>query len=66
MGQHSFLLDLEERPVLASHFDGVAKLANHSPCYRRDYPRLFGELANVPRKPLLRTWKDEHLQHETI
>jgi hypothetical protein len=46
--KHSFLLDVEEHPLLASHFDQVAKLANHKPIYfRLDYPRRFEELANV-------------------
>lgn len=45
--RHSFLLDLEERPVLASHFDRVAKLANCPLCYRLDYPRRFEELARL-------------------
>lgn len=45
--RHSFLLDLEERPMLASHFDRVAKLASHPLCYRIDYPRRFEELARI-------------------
>jgi hypothetical protein len=45
--RHSFLLDLEERPLLASHFDRVAKLANQPLCYRLDYPRRFEELAHL-------------------
>jgi hypothetical protein len=45
--RHSFLLDLEERPLLASHFDRVAKLANQPLCYRLDYPRRFEDLARL-------------------
>jgi hypothetical protein len=46
--KHSFLLDVEEQPLLASHFDQVARLANRKPIYfRLDYPRRFEELANV-------------------
>jgi hypothetical protein len=45
--KHSFLLDVEEQPLLASHFDGTAKLANQPIYYRLDYPRRFEDLANV-------------------
>ena len=45
--KHSFLLDVEEKPRLASHFDQVAKLANQPIHYRLDYPRRFEDLAWV-------------------
>ncbi len=45
--KHSFLLDIEERPRLASHFDQVASLANRPIHYRLDYPRRFDDLAQV-------------------
>lgn len=45
--RNSFLLDPLERPMLASHFDRLAALANRLPCYRLDYPRRFEELAAV-------------------
>ena len=45
--KHSFLLDVEEKPRLASHFDQVAKLANQPIHYRLDYPRRFEDLARV-------------------
>jgi hypothetical protein len=45
--KHSFLLDIEEQPRLASHFDQVAALANQPIHYRLDYPRRFEELAAV-------------------
>lgn len=45
--KHSFLLDVEEKPRLASHFDQVAKLANQPIHYRLDYPRRFEDLALV-------------------
>jgi hypothetical protein len=45
--KHSFLLDIEEKPRLASHFDQVADLANQPMHYRLDYPRRFEELARV-------------------
>jgi hypothetical protein len=45
--KHSFLLDVEERPRLASHFDQVARLASQPIHYRLDYPRRFENLASV-------------------
>jgi hypothetical protein len=45
--KHSFLLDVEERPRLASHFDQVARLASQPIHYRLDYPRRFEDLASV-------------------
>jgi len=45
--KHSFLLDIEEKPRLASHFDQVATLANQPIHYRLDYPRRFEDLARV-------------------
>jgi len=45
--KHSFLLDVEEKPRLASHFDQVARLANQPIHYRMDYPRRFDDLALV-------------------
>ena len=44
---HSFLLDVEKAPLLASHFVEVAKLANESIFYRLDYPRRFDHLARL-------------------
>jgi hypothetical protein len=43
--KHSFLLDVEERPWLASQFERVAGLAKLPMHYRLDYPRKFEELA---------------------
>lgn len=45
--KHSFMLDVEEQPMLAAHFDQVAKLANQPIYYRIDYPRRFDELERV-------------------
>lgn len=45
--KHSFLLDVEEKPLLASHFDQVAQLANQPIHYRLDYPRRYEELGQV-------------------
>ena len=56
--KNSFLLDVEEQPLLASHFDQVAKLANQQIYYRLDYPRHFEELERV-RQAIV-----EHAQEE--
>ncbi|MCU0836214.1 MAG: hypothetical protein MUC77_17570 [Chromatiaceae bacterium] len=56
--KHSFLLDIEERPRLASHFDQVAGLANRPIHFRLDYPRRFGDL------PRMRQAIIEHVQCE--
>jgi len=45
--KHSFLLDIEEKSRLASHFDQVAKLANQPIHYRLDYPRRFEDLPHI-------------------
>jgi hypothetical protein len=45
--KHSFLLDVEEKPRLASHFDQVAQLANLPIHYRLDYPRRYEDLPAV-------------------
>jgi hypothetical protein len=56
--KHSFLLDIEERPRLASHFDQVARLADLPIHYRLDYPRRYAALAQV-RAAIL-----EHVREE--
>jgi hypothetical protein len=56
--KHSFLLDVEERPRLASHFDQVAALANQPIHYRLDYPRRFEDLACV-RQAIVEHASDE-------
>lgn len=45
--RHSFLLDVEEKPRIASHFDQVAALANEPIHYALDYPRRYDDLAGV-------------------
>jgi hypothetical protein len=45
--KHSFLLDIEEKPMLATHFDQVAKLANQPIHYRLDYPRRYEDLTRL-------------------
>jgi hypothetical protein len=43
----SFLLNVDEKPRLASHFDEVARLARRPIHYRLDFPRRFDLLGRV-------------------
>jgi hypothetical protein len=45
--KHSFLLDIEEREMLAAHFDELSSLSNLPIYYRLDYPRRYEDLATV-------------------
>lgn len=45
--QHAFLLDVEDRPRLRSHFARLADLIGAVPCYHLDYPRAYEHLPNV-------------------
>jgi hypothetical protein len=45
--KNSFLLDPEERPLLASHFERLTKLVVRLPCFRLHYPRRFDALGGV-------------------
>lgn len=45
--KHSFLLDIEEQPRLASHFDDVARLSDHPVHFHLDYPRHYRLLPQV-------------------
>lgn len=45
--KHSFMLDIEARPLLADHFDKLAALTALVPCFHLDYPRNFGDLPKV-------------------
>ena len=56
--RHSFLLDIEEKPRLADHFDQVARLANQPMHYQLDYPRRFEALARV-RAAIVEHVRDE-------
>jgi len=53
----SFLLNIDDRATLASHFDAVAKLSRRPIHYRLDYPRRFDLLPDVRRSIL------EHARH---
>lgn len=56
--KHSFLLDIEEREMLAAQFDELSRLVNQPIYYRLDYPRHFKELA------LVRQAVVEHVMNE--
>jgi hypothetical protein len=45
--RHSFLLDLEDPALLASHFDRVTRLARLPIFFRLDYPRRYEMLPRV-------------------
>jgi len=45
----SFLLNVDDKPRLASHFDDAARLARRPIHYRLDFPRRFDLLASVRR-----------------
>lgn len=45
--KHSFLLDIEERSRLASHFHQVADVAQTPINYRLNFPRRFGDLEGL-------------------
>jgi hypothetical protein len=58
--KHSFILDIEERPRLASHFDQVATLANSQIHYRLDYPRRFEKLTAVQQAVFSHIYEEGH------
>jgi hypothetical protein len=45
--KHSFLLDIEERDMLAAHFDELSSLANLPIYFHLDYPRRYEDLPKV-------------------
>jgi len=45
--KHSFLLDVEEKTLMAGQFNQVSKLACQPIYYRLDYPRCFEQLTQV-------------------
>lgn len=45
--KHSFLLDIEDRSLISTHFDRLADLAERIPCFHLDYPRDFSDLPGV-------------------
>lgn len=49
---HSFLLDINDRGLLARHFDRIAALARIVPCFRLDYPRRYEGFGDLHRTVL--------------
>jgi hypothetical protein len=45
--RHSFLLDIEEKQVLADHFESLSNIANVPIHFSLDYPRQYASLPNV-------------------
>ena len=45
--ENSFLLDIEDRDLLARHFDWTHRISDCVPTFRLDYPRDYGMLATV-------------------
>ena len=45
--ENSFLLDIEDRLLLAEHFDWTHRIAEAVPTFSLDYPRDYGMLADV-------------------
>lgn len=45
--KHAFVLDIEDRELIAAHFERLTELANSVPCFHLDYPRRFGDLPHV-------------------
>jgi energy-coupling factor transporter ATP-binding protein EcfA2 len=45
--QSSFLLDVEDRELIATHFQRTVDFANRVTCVRLEFPRRFGELSRV-------------------
>ena len=45
--QHSFILDVEDKAALRSHFERLARLAEAIPCYALDYPRDFAQFSET-------------------
>ncbi|MDP2163239.1 MAG: hypothetical protein Q8K21_03300 [Hydrogenophaga sp.] len=50
---HSFLLDIEARDVIARHFDELTRMVERPMYYRLDYPRRYDALPRV-REAILR------------
>ncbi len=58
--KHSFLLDVEDRPMQGDHFDRVATLATQIHCYHLDYHRRFEELS------YLKSAIEDHAKSEEV
>ena len=63
--KHSFLLDIDDRKTMATHFDAVSKLSTLDVFYRLDYPRNYDELANVRSQILVHAMLDSNRSAST-
>ena len=45
--KHAFLLDIEDRDLLAKHFEAITDLSRTIRCYELDYPRSYQALESV-------------------
>ena len=63
--RHSFLLDIEEKELLAWHFDELVRLAELSIYYRIDYPRRYEDLPNI-REAIIRHALEDVSQSKKI
>ena len=45
--RNSFLLDVEDRDLLARHFEWTHRISGRVPTFTLDYPRDYAMLANV-------------------
>ncbi|MEP6867917.1 MAG: hypothetical protein ABJA20_05330 [Novosphingobium sp.] len=45
--QHAFVLDVEDRPRMRTHFNQMARLAEAVECFTLDYPRRYDDLRGV-------------------
>jgi hypothetical protein len=45
--KHSFMLDVQDQGLIATHFDRVAALAKAVPCVALDYPRNYDVLPDI-------------------
>ena len=63
--KHAFLLDPDERHLLASHFDRLVALARAGIAYRLQYPRRYSALAEV-RRAVIEQIHEEEGRLETV
>jgi hypothetical protein len=45
--ENSFLLDIQDKDLLARHFDWTHRISGRVPCFSLDYPRIYGMLEEV-------------------
>ena len=63
--KHAFLLDPDDKPLLASHFDRLVALAREEFAYRLDFPRRYTVLAEV-RRAVIAHIREEETRFATV